>query len=83
MRVAYSKDSLRTLSRMPVNTAKLIRDKIRQYSADPPALANNVKVLRGYDGILRLRVGDWRVLFSQDGEVIAIISIAPRGGAYD
>lgn len=31
----------------------------------------------------RLRVGDWRVIFTEDGTVIAIIKIAPRGGVYE
>ena len=82
-RIAYSKDAVKTLSRMPVNTATLIRSKIEQYADDPAAQANNARALRGQKGIYRLRVGDWRVLFSADGEVIAIIKIAPRGGAYD
>ncbi len=82
-RIAYSKDALKTLRRMPANTSALIRSKIEQYAAEPAALANNVKALQGMAGVYRLRVGDWRVLFSDGGEVIAIIKIAPRGGAYD
>ncbi len=81
--IAYSKDALKTLRRMPANTASTIRAKIAQYAADPASLSNNVKSLVGMPGILRLRVGDWRVLFSEEGEVIAIIKIAPRGGVYE
>lgn len=69
--------------RMPANTARLIRAKIDQYANDPASLANNVKALKGEPGIHRLRVGDWRVVFSEDGSVIAVIRIAPRGRAYD
>jgi mRNA interferase RelE/StbE len=83
MPITYSKDALKTLSRMPANTARLIRSKIEQYAADPGSLANNVKQLKGGSGELRLRVGDWRVIFREDGIVIAVIRIAPRGGAYD
>ncbi|WP_432289243.1 type II toxin-antitoxin system RelE/ParE family toxin (plasmid) [Aminobacter sp. BA135] len=57
--------------------------KIEQYAENPASLANNVKTLQGMDGRRRLRVGDWRVIFSEAGDVIAIIYIAPRGGAYD
>lgn len=81
--IAYSRDALKTLTRMPANTAKLIRSKIEQYAEEPASLGNNVKTLKGMDGQLRLRVGDWRVIFSETGEVIAIIKIAPRGGAYE
>jgi len=53
-----------------------------QYAADPASLANNVKRLRGGNE-MRLRVGDWRVVFREDGVILAIIRIAPRGEAYD
>ncbi|MEW5425270.1 type II toxin-antitoxin system RelE/ParE family toxin [Amorphus sp. 3PC139-8] len=82
-RIAYSRGALKTLSRIPANTARLIRSKIEQYATDPASLANNVKSLKGEPGYSRLRVGDWRAIFSEDGEVIAVIRVAPRGGAYD
>jgi mRNA interferase RelE/StbE len=82
-KVSYSRDALRTLSRIPVKTAKLIQAKIEQYASDPTSLANNTKALKGMPGLLRLRVGDWRVIFSETGEVIAVIRIAPRGSAYE
>ncbi|AXS39284.1 type II toxin-antitoxin system RelE/ParE family toxin [Breoghania sp. L-A4] len=81
--IAYSKGATRTLSRMPANVARNIRSKIEQYASTPESLAGNVKTLKGMDGIFRLRVGDWRVIFSEAGDVIAIIRIAPRGGAYN
>lgn len=81
--ITFTKDAIRTLQRMPVNTAKLIRSKIEQYASDPASLANNVKTLKGREGIIRLRVGDWRVIMDDDGNVLAVLKIAPRGGAYD
>lgn len=73
---------MRTLLRMPANTGRLIRAKIEQYAAEPDSLANNVKALQGQPGHYRLRVGDWRVVFSETAQVIAIKRIAPRGSAY-
>jgi mRNA interferase RelE/StbE len=81
--VSFTKDALRSLQRMPTNTAQLIRRKIDQYAADPRSLAGNVKALRGEPGLYRLRVGDWRVIFTEDGRVLAILKIAPRGSAYE
>ncbi|WP_082523850.1 type II toxin-antitoxin system RelE/ParE family toxin [Methylobacterium sp. Leaf399] len=83
MRIAYSKAAVRVLSRMPANTASLIRTKIEQYANDPTTQTNNVKQLKGEPTVYRLRIGDWRVLFTNDGEIIAIVRVAPRGGAYD
>jgi mRNA interferase RelE/StbE len=81
--IAYSRAALKTLSRIPANTASLIRSKIEQYAADPASLANNVTELVASAGLKRLRVGDWRVIFTEDGEIIAIEKVAPRGRAYN
>jgi mRNA interferase RelE/StbE len=32
---------------------------------------------------IRLRVGDWRVIMDDQGNVVAILDIGPRGGIYD
>lgn len=78
--VTYSKEAIRTLTRMPRNEATRIRDKIEAYAADPAAQASNVKRLQGREEF-RLRVGDWRVVM-RETTVIAVLRIAPRGSAY-
>lgn len=42
-----------------------IRTKLYEYAAEPSALGNMVKRLAG-DGWMRLRVGDYRVIFTED-----------------
>ena len=81
--VTYSREAMKTLQRIPVNVRRTIVGKIEQLAAEPGSLANNVKSLKGNAGYYRLRVGDWRVIFREDGAVIAVIKVAPRGGAYD
>jgi mRNA interferase RelE/StbE len=80
--IVYSKSALKALSRIPVNLAKRIRSKIEQYAADPASQVSSIVKLQGRDGY-RLRVGDWRVIFDEDGNVIAILEIGPRGGIYE
>jgi mRNA interferase RelE/StbE len=65
---------------MPASTARRIVGKIEAYAANPASQANNAKRLQGRDGI-RLRVGDWRVIM-EDGEVLDILDIGPRGSIY-
>ncbi|SDN59200.1 type II toxin-antitoxin system RelE family toxin [Aureimonas jatrophae] len=79
----FERQALKTLKRMPANTARTIRSKIDQYVADPASLANNVKRMQGIDDLFRLRVGDWRIIFGDDGRVVAIIRIGPRGDVYE
>ena len=80
--IAFTKSAAKALSRMPQNTATLIRSKIEAYAIDPASQANNVKALKGRAGI-RLRVGDWRVIMDDQGNVLAVLEIGPRGGVYD
>jgi mRNA interferase RelE/StbE len=81
-RVTYSKAASKTLRRLPAKTVELIVGKIELYARDPQCLAANVKALRGFPGMMRLRVGDWRVVFTEDLEVVAVSAIAARGDIY-
>ena len=79
--IVWTRAALRTLRRLPANTARRIVEKVEAYAAEPASQANNVKALKGREGI-RLRVGDWRILM-EDGVVLAVLEIGPRGGIYD
>lgn len=80
--INYSRDAERTLRRIDQATARRIRGKLTQYAEDPESLANNVKQLQGIGGLRRLRVGEWRVIFTETLVVVAVIKVAPRGSAY-
>jgi mRNA interferase RelE/StbE len=67
---------------MDRKTATRIVEKVELLATNPAALENNIVRLKGEEGMLRLRIGDWRVLY-RDGLVIAVVRIAPRGSAYD
>ena len=75
--ISYQPGVLKTLRKIPANTAKRIVAKINEYAINPAAQANSVKALKGTDAI-RLRVGHWRVVMI-DGLVIDVIKIAARG----
>jgi mRNA interferase RelE/StbE len=77
--ITFTKQATRTLRNIPRNVAARIVAKIEQYAENPESLANVVIKLQGRDGY-RLRVGDWRVIFDEDGTVLAVLAIGPRGG---
>lgn len=68
---------------MPRNVAKTVVGKINQLAENPYAPNNNITRLTGEPGY-RLRVGNWRVLYEIDDDIlgIEIIKIGPRGGVY-
>jgi mRNA interferase RelE/StbE len=81
--IEYSRDAVRTLTRIDRATSKRIRRKIEQLAREPEALANNVRALKGGGGLMRLRVGDWRVIYTEDLVVLLVVRVAPRGSAYE
>lgn len=82
-RVEYSREALKTLQRIDRTTAERILLKVDQLAERPESLARNVRALKGPGGLKRLRVGDWRVIFTETLLVLAVTRIAPRGSAYD
>lgn len=83
-RIQIEAEADRALRRMPRNTAKRIRSKLVALAKDPFARNPNVKKLSGRDA-WRLRIGDWRALYTVDrtDQIISVMVIRPRGGAYD
>jgi mRNA interferase RelE/StbE len=80
--ISYTRQALKALRRMPADMAQRIMAKIEQSAEEPESQANNVKALKGRKGI-RLRVGDWRVIMNDDGVVLAVLEIGPRGSVYE
>ena len=81
--VRYHRDASHTLKRIDRRTARRIRDKIARLAVDPNAFANNVSALKGVTGLMRLRIGGWRVIYSVDLNALLVLKVAPRGSAYD
>jgi len=82
-KINYSKEATKSLLRMPKHTAKLIREKLEMIAADPYADHLNAKKLQGREGY-RLRVGDWRVIYTIHNEqlMIIVLKVASRGEVY-
>lgn len=85
MEIRYTKSAVKELAKIGPQ-AKKITEKVRQYAANPESLANNVKSLVGTQEY-RLRVGDYRVLFTveEDGTltVMLVLAVRHRRHAYD
>ena len=72
------------LLRMPRDVAHRIRGRIDTITADPYADHPNATRLRGRDGDFRLRVGDWRGVYSLEPgrRVMLVAAIDQRGQVY-
>lgn len=85
MQVTYETRAIKDLKAIEPRTRDRILRKIAQYAATSGAQANNVKHLTG-SPFYRLRVGDYRVIFSLDGNIVivmTVIRVLHRREAYD
>lgn len=85
IKISYSKDALKFLSKLDKKSVIRIREAIIGLTFHPPV--GDIKMMQGYnDGRMRLRVGSWRVIYRVDGgetvEIILVIDIGNRGDIY-
>lgn len=67
---------------LPLRTQRAVMGAFHELEADPRH--RGVTALRGQRGVLKVRVGDYRVLFKVDDtqRLVIVGRIAPRGRVY-
>ena len=76
MQIKYSKQAYKYLTKLHKPKREQIIAAINQIPA------GDIVKMRGIADLYRLRVGDYRVLFSQDYAIIKIEKIGSRGDVY-
>jgi mRNA interferase RelE/StbE len=82
MQIVFTRTALKQLQKIAPRFSRAIREKIAQYAENPVSLANQVKRLQG-SPFYRLRVGDYRIIFSEDGTILTIIKVGHRREVYN
>lgn len=77
MDIVYSKAAVKAIVTMDRKTKQWIKEAVESIPG------GDIKPLRGSSTLYRLRVGNWRIVFSYpDSETVLIDRIAPRGDVY-
>lgn len=76
MRIAYEKEAAKHIQEQDKPTRQRLRTAIEKLPD------GDVKRLQGYKNDYRLRVGNLRVIYSVNNDIIIIKDILPRGQAY-
>ena len=80
MRFKLSSDAKKYLSGQDKATIKRIYRHLRDATKNPPV--GDIIPMSDNSGRYRLRVGDFRFLFTKNGNTIIVAKISPRGDAY-
>lgn len=76
IRIEYEKEAAKHIQEQDKPT------RLRLKAAIEKLPDGDVKRLQGYKNDYRLRVGDLRVIYSVDDDIIIIKDVLPRGQAY-
>jgi mRNA interferase RelE/StbE len=85
MIIQYKKKAVKAINAMDKPTKQRIKQAIEGLTLTPPK--GDIKQMQGYkDGRLRLRVGQYRIIYKYDSngtvEILLILDIGARGDIY-
>lgn len=76
MRIEYKKKAVKYINACDYQTKRRLKEGIEKLPF------GDISKLQGYDNEYRLRVGNLRVLFTLEDDIITINDIRPRGQVY-
>ena len=82
LRFVYTNRAKKELNEVPPADRQRIVRRVEAYAAEPDAPRHDVRRLVNTSPGYRLRVGNWRVLFDIDGEIMDIQRVLHRREAY-
>jgi len=84
-RITVSREAASALKRLDRSTQEGVKKAVDRLALDPtPGPGRDIRAVRGVEGLLRLRVGDWRIPFTlnRQDRGIFILAVRPGGQAY-
>lgn len=79
--IEYDPKAVKQLSKLDKSIASSLLDGIEDF-ANNPVLTKIKKLKTPFDGAYRLRIGDYRVVFYQEDNLMLISKIAHRKDVY-
>jgi mRNA interferase RelE/StbE len=80
--IIWTHEAARQFLALSTEVQDRIEAKLDQLAMNPSALTNQIKPLKGVKA-LRLRVGDYRVIFTDEGVILMILKVGHRRDIYE
>ncbi len=76
--LSYGKGAEKALKKLDRTAALKILAGCERLKTDPFPDGKHVKKLKGYEDLYRLRVGDFRIVFTIAGSAVTVIEVVPK-----
>ena len=76
----WKEHALENLNKLENSTSKRIIKKVEELCENP--FSKDIRKLKGYKNYFRLRVGDYRIIFSLEDNLITILKVGHRQTIY-
>ena len=80
MEIKYHKRAIKFINSLPLKERQRIKDGINKLVVSPESC--DIKVLEGYMDLYRLRVGQYRIIYTKDNVILFIADVGSRGDIY-
>jgi superfamily I DNA/RNA helicase/mRNA-degrading endonuclease RelE of RelBE toxin-antitoxin system len=81
--ITFTETFLNELLNLPREVSKRLSPKIRILEQDPISAQGDAKKLKGYENIYRVRIGDYRLLYSFGQGWVKLLSVRHRKEVYE
>ena len=82
-KVNIKKSALKAIEKLPKKTANNVSSSIRALADEPRP--DNCKKLKGVDDTYRIRIGDYRVIYTVDDSIVTVevVKVGNRKDIYE
>ncbi len=80
MDIIYHKRAIKFINSLIPKERQRIKEGINKLVTSPETC--DIKVLEGYKDVYRLRVGQYRIIYTKDNVILFIADIGNRGDIY-
>lgn len=80
MQAQYHKKAIKFINSLPMQDKQRIKSAIENLVVNPSIC--DIKPLQGYKDLYRMRVGNYRIIYTKDNTILFIADIGNRGDIY-
>jgi len=80
MEVKFHKRAVKFINSLPIKERQKIKVGINKMIETPEIC--DIKAMEGYEDLYRLRIGQYRVIYTKDNVILFILDVGNRGDIY-